>query len=327
MILYMLYTCSYDLCSFRFQITHHILCGRACPPCSAPWRVQGEGCEGPEFRRVNARAHTHGNAESLPHMSTELNVGLLCLALHGRHRGLARFRSGLLRLLQLTIHLAANVHAYPNDGQYKTRRHRSSACDAGDCARTQTVVLSDRGQRRQRRRRWGWQRRRRRRWIWWKKWPSVVKLDGGPCVSPHRLEHHDVFPRRTRFRIDTVATGACPIPASLQQKLRDAASARALPELEAAHDGESSPQAHVLLVRMAWVAAQPPSAGITICNRVGTTGYRARISGYLWNLRARAIRSRVKLQFTNCPLTIHVTGWRVGSQAPRCGLPGPLTWR
>ena len=94
-----------------------------------------------------------------------------------------------------------------------------------------------------------------------------------------------------------------------------------------AHDGESSPQAHVLLVRMAWVAAQPPSAGITICNRVGTTGYRARISGYLWNLRARAIRSRVKLQFTNCPLTIHVTGWRVGSQAPRCGLPGPLTWR
>ena len=164
-------------------------------------------------------------------MSTELNVGLLCLALHGGHRGLARFRSGLLRLLQLTIHLAANVHAYPNDGQYKTHRHRSSACDAGDCTRTQTVVLSDRGQRRQRRRRWGWQRRRRRRWIWWKKWPSVVKLDGGPCVSPHCLEHHDVFPRRTRFRIDTVATGACPIPASLQQKLRDAASARALPEL------------------------------------------------------------------------------------------------
>ena len=74
---------------------------------------------------------------------------------------------------------------------------------------------------------------------------------------------------------------------------------------------------------MARVAAQPPSAGITICNRVGTTGYRAQ----LWDSRARAIRSRVKLQFTNCPFTIHVTGWSVRSQAPPCGLPSPLTWR
>ena len=74
---------------------------------------------------------------------------------------------------------------------------------------------------------------------------------------------------------------------------------------------------------MAWVAAQPPSAGVTISNRVGTSGYRAQ----LWDSRARAIRSRVKLQFTNCPFTIHVTGWRVGSQAPPSGLPGPLTWR
>ena len=86
--------------------------------------------------------------QSLYHMSSELNVGLPRLSLHGGHRGLGRFRSGLLHLLQLTIHLAANVYTYHNDGQYKTRQHRTSACDAGDCTRTQTVVLSDRGQRR-----------------------------------------------------------------------------------------------------------------------------------------------------------------------------------
>ena len=110
----------------------------------------------------------------------------------------------------------------------------------------------------------------------------VFKLDGGPCAWPHRFENLDVFPRPTRFRIDTVATGAWPTRTSLQQKLRGAASARALPELEAANGGESSVKAHVLFVGMAWVAAQPPGAGVTICNVRGTTGYRA----HVWNFLA-----------------------------------------
>jgi len=63
----------------------------------------------------------------------------------------------LVGLLDLALHLAAEVQASRAEAQCKSQAHRSSDCNGGDCANTESLTGLTIG------RRCGWQRRR----VWW----------------------------------------------------------------------------------------------------------------------------------------------------------------